>query len=77
MIVSLRRWAVRIKYALLFLALTYALYHALDALSAWMEPLRYRPPGGQAVKAFQPGTVSEAGYESVAERLRIFYWYGE
>ena len=36
----------------------------------------YRAPSGQAVKAFQPESTMDSRY-SPAERLRLYYWYGE
>lgn len=77
MIVPVKRWLHRFKYIVLFLALVYALYHLFEAASAWIEPDKYREPGGRAVKAFQQGPTSDQDYDTVWERLRLFYWYGE
>jgi hypothetical protein len=78
MIVPLKRWLNRVKFLVLFIVLTYAIYHVFDVVAAWIEPDRYREPGGRAVKVFQyePASAAES-YESVADRLRLFYWYGE
>ncbi|WP_309118731.1 DUF4227 family protein [Paenibacillus sp.] len=77
MIVPLRRWIHRLKFILLFLALTYAAYHLFDAVAAWIEPDKYREPGGRAVKAFRQEQPSRMEYDSAWERLREFYWIGE
>jgi len=77
MIVPLKRWIHRLKFILLFLALTYAAYHVFDAVAAWIEPDKYREPGGRAVKAFRHDAVPDPAYDSAWERLRQFYWYGE
>lgn len=77
MIVSLRKWIERAKFIVLFLVLTYVLYHMLSVLTSWLEPSRkYRQPNGRAVKVFlqDTGTMDAGG---MAERLKLFYWYGE
>lgn len=77
MIFSLRKMIQRAKFLVLFVVLTYILYHALSVLTAWLEPgHRYRQPAGAAVKAFrQESAELESG--GIAERLKLFYWYGE
>ena len=77
MIVPLRRWFHRLKFIVLFLALTYAAYHLFDAVAAWIEPDKYREPGGRAVKAFGQNAPTPEPYDTAWERLRQFYWYGE
>ncbi|MCI3920218.1 YqzK family protein [Paenibacillus sp. TRM 82003] len=77
MILPLRRWLHRLKYIMLFLVLTYAIYHVFDVVAAWIEPDKYREPGGRAVKVFRQDAPTEEAYDTVAERLRFFYWYGE
>ena len=45
-----------------------------------MAPLdhRYRAaPQGQALKVFEAGDQQQGENGSIAERLRLFYWYGE
>jgi len=76
MVLPLKRWLHRLKFILLFLVLSYALYHVLEVVSTWIEPQKYKEPDGNAVKAFQH-ELGEEPYDSVAERLRLFYWYGE
>ncbi len=76
MIVSLRKVMERGKFVILFIVLTFLLYHAFGIISAWIQPVeRYREPKGRAVKVFQNGGFSENG--SMADRLKLFYWYGE
>lgn len=77
MIVPLRRWLHRLKYFVLFVVLTYALYHVFDVVAAWIEPDKYREPDGRAVKAFRQDAPTEEAYDTALDRLRIFYWYGE
>ncbi len=79
MIVHLRKWLERLKFLLLFLLLTYLFSHLFQAFTAWMEPHDpYRKPHGQAVKAFhEQASLVEVEDMSAAERLRLFYWYGE
>jgi hypothetical protein len=77
LIVPLKRWLNRFKFLFLFIVLTYVIYHVFDVVTAWIEPDRYREPGGRAVKVFQYEPVTAEPYESVADRLRLFYWYGE
>lgn len=77
MIVSLRKWIERVKFMLLFVVLTFVLYQLLAVLSTWMEPVhKYKQPTGSAVKVFKQdsGTMDAEG---MAERLKLFYWYGE
>jgi len=77
MIIPAKRWLHRLKYIVLFIALTYAMYHLFDVVTAWIEPDKYREPGGRAVKAFQSETPPLPHEETALERLRLFYWYGE
>jgi hypothetical protein len=77
MVVSLRKWIDRAKFIALFAVLTFVLYQMLSVLTAWMQPVhKYRQPDGRALKVFQqePGTMDA---ESMPERLKLFYWYGE
>jgi hypothetical protein len=62
---------------ILFLILTFLIYHILRLLTNWTEPnQKYKPPGGKAIKVFhQHVYVTESG--SMSDRLRFFYWYGE
>ncbi|HZG55407.1 DUF4227 family protein [Paenibacillus sp.] len=77
MIVPLKRWLHRLKFIVLFIALTYAIYHVFDVVTAWIEPDKYREPGGRAVKVFRHEADAAPAYDSALERLRLFYWYGE
>jgi len=77
MIFSLRKWIERAKFIVLFVILTYVLYQMLAVITAWMEPThRYRQPTGSAVKVFSQQTDSMDAVD-MAERLKLFYWYGE
>ena len=52
-------------------------YFVLGWVGDWLTPVDpYRAPSGQAVKAFQPESTMDSRY-SPAERLRLYYWYGE
>lgn len=76
MIVSLRKWAERIKFMLLFVVLTVIVYVLFQLFSSWMDSLqRHKEPSGRAVKAFQQLPQKENG--SMLERLMFFYRYGE
>jgi hypothetical protein len=77
MIFSYRKWFGRLRFLMLFMALTLALYHVMVWLDGWVEPRdKYREPQSQAVKVFTHASLpTEQG--TVSDRLRLFYWYGE
>jgi hypothetical protein len=79
MIFSYRKLLVRLRFILLFMALTVILYQVLLVLSVWIQPVnRYRTPSGNSVKVFgqhEHASVSDSG--KMSDRLRLFYWYGE
>lgn len=77
MIFHVRKWMERLKFTLIFIVFTYALYHMLLMLTSWIEPApKYREPSGKAVKVFQNHTtVTDQG--SMSDRLKLFYWLGE
>lgn len=77
MIFSFRKLKDQMKFVLVFVLFTYALYHLLVVVTQWIEPThRYRQPTGKAVKVFQDHvTITEQG--PMAERLKLFYWMGE
>ncbi|EGL17218.1 MULTISPECIES: DUF4227 family protein [Paenibacillus] len=78
MIVSVHKWLERTKFLVLFVTLTYVLYRAFALFSVWVEPVdKYRHPSGTSVKVFQQHAIQTEGSESMAARLRLFYWYGE
>ncbi|MFK7697142.1 DUF4227 family protein [Paenibacillus sp. HJGM_3] len=78
MILSVRKWMTRLKFTLLFLVLTLAVYYVFQWISAWIEPAgRYKEPTGKAVKVFQHETGYGDSSTSLADRLMFFYWYGE
>jgi hypothetical protein len=52
----------------------------LDLFNGWISPVdQYQIPTGNAVKVFQETDWSGIGEArpTMAERLRLFYWYGE
>lgn len=53
------------------------MYNGCRVLGQWIVPADpYRVPQGAALKVF--GSSSYAVHEpTFAERLRLFYWYGE
>jgi hypothetical protein len=77
MVISLRKWMKRGKFLILFLVFTYLIFLLLNKISLWVEPEhRYNQPIGDAVKVtLQDGMYN--GENSVKDRLRFFYWYGE
>lgn len=77
MIFSLRKVLGRVKFIILFLLMTYLIYHFMNMVSGWIVPqYRYEEPSGRAIKAFE---LVDAGEEmlTLGDRLRLFYWYGE
>ncbi|MCM3698259.1 MAG: DUF4227 family protein [Paenibacillus macerans] len=78
MVISLRRWLRSVKYLLLFAVLTYTLYRTFGLLEAYMfQEDKYRIPDGSAVKVFHAGIPGSGETSSLADRLKLFYWYGE
>ncbi|MEN1987369.1 DUF4227 family protein [Paenibacillus hubeiensis] len=80
MVISMRKGLRFFRFILIFAALVYLFYHVLDLFNGWISPVdQYQAPVGNAVKVFQetawPGTGEER--PAFAERLRLFYWYGE
>ena len=77
MVISLHKWLERTKFLILFVVITYFIYHFMNVLTGWIEPHhRYQEPSGRAVKAFVM-QESDNGSSTVKDRLRLFYWYGE
>lgn len=75
MIIVFRKWMERLKFALLFVALTCLLYYLLMWVSPWLEPSeKYKEPTGRAVKVFQEEALANEG--TFSQRLRFFYWFG-
>ncbi|MNO04935.1 hypothetical protein D3C81_2261350 [compost metagenome] len=73
----MRKWVERMKFIALFLVLVVLLYHIMAVVEQWMQPAhRHRTPEGRAVKVFshESGTLDA---DSMADRLRLFYWLGE
>ncbi|PZT56323.1 DUF4227 family protein [Paenibacillus silvae] len=80
MIISVRRGLRFIRFIIFFAALVYLFYHVLDLFNGWISPVeQYQIPTGNAVKVFQETDWSGIGEArpTMAERLRLFYWYGE
>lgn len=76
MVVSLRKWLTRLKYAVLFLLFSCVLSYLFRHYAEWIEPRQpYREPKGHAVKV--DGEPVRDATVSVTERLKFFYWYGE
>lgn len=77
MIFSLRKVLGRLKFIVLFLTMTFLIYHFMNILSAWIVPqYRYEEPSGYAIKAFEVVDSAE-DMLTFGDRLRLFYWYGE
>ena len=77
MIFSVRKWLERLRFLILFLAFTYFMVQVLNIVSTWITPVdRYREPHGKAMKVFHQD-MSQVESESMKERLKLFYWYGE
>ncbi|SDC39790.1 DUF4227 family protein [Paenibacillus polymyxa] len=80
MIISVRRGLRFIRFIIFFAALVYLFYHVLDLFNGWISPVdQYQMPTGNAIKVFQETDwpVNGEGRPTMAERLRLFYWYGE
>ncbi|MEF2964422.1 DUF4227 family protein [Paenibacillus sp. M1] len=78
MVISLRRMLRTLKYLIVFVGLAYFLYKGMGLLDAYVFPLdKYRIPEGSAVKVFMAGSHEGIEAESMAERLILFFWYGE
>ncbi|MFE5317089.1 DUF4227 family protein [Paenibacillus sp. NPDC056579] len=77
MIFSFRKLKDQMKFMVVFVVFTYALYHLLVLVTHWIEPThRYRQPAGKAVKVFQDHVmITDQG--PMGERLKLFYWLGE
>ncbi|CAH1217691.1 DUF4227 family protein [Paenibacillus sp. JJ-223] len=80
MVISMRKGLRFFRFILIFAALVYLFYHVLDLFNGWISPVdQYQAPVGNAVKVFQETAWPGPGDErpAFAERLRLFYWYGE
>ncbi|CAM3510168.1 hypothetical protein PVOR_13204 [Paenibacillus vortex V453] len=76
-IISIRKIGSLIRFISMFAVLAMFFYFVLGWVSDWLTPMDpYSAPSGQAVKAFQPESTMDSRY-SPAERLRLYYWYGE
>ncbi|CAM4506894.1 DUF4227 family protein [Paenibacillus typhae] len=77
MIVSVPKTVRRLYFMTLLVAFSCLLYYALNWIGGWISPVdHYDIPEGSAVRAFQD--VPRTGDElNAAERLRLYYWYGE
>ncbi|MFD1772319.1 YqzK family protein [Paenibacillus rhizophilus] len=77
MIISVPKALRRLFFIVIFVALSCLFYNIMDLLHSWMGPVPDPDiPEGSAVRAFsgiQPG----GGAMNPAERLRLYYWYGE
>ncbi|MGG6309679.1 DUF4227 family protein [Paenibacillus macerans] len=78
MVISLRKWLRSGKYLVLFVALAYTLYRALGMLDEYVfREDKYRVPEGSAVKVFHADIPGSGEMETMADRLKLFFWYGE
>ncbi|MFD0694912.1 DUF4227 family protein [Paenibacillus sp. GCM10027628] len=80
MIISYRKWLTRLRFIMLFMALTVILYQVMVVLTGWIQPMnKYKTPSGKSVKVFQQHqhTPFKESGSSMSDRLRLFYWYGE
>ncbi|CAG7612169.1 hypothetical protein PAESOLCIP111_01492 [Paenibacillus solanacearum] len=79
MIIHARKWMERLRFMLLFIALTFMLYHGLLLLTHFLEPAhKYKEPAGHAVKVFQSdASLFPDAYTTMGERLKLFYRIGE
>lgn len=78
MVISMRKWLLRLKYALIFMVLTYTLYYTIGLIKEYiLLPDKYRVPEGSAVKVFYADDTEVSDADNLAERLKLFYWYGE
>jgi hypothetical protein len=69
---------MRLKFTIMFFVLTLAVYYLFQIVSGWVEPAeRYKEPTGKAVKVFQNQNGYGEQSTSLADRLFLFYWYGE
>jgi hypothetical protein len=76
-IFSIRKLLERGRFLILFLLLTFVLYHVMVILTAWIQPQqKYKAPNGKADKVFHQLTAS-SDKGTLSDRLRLFYWYGE
>ncbi|MHA0855521.1 DUF4227 family protein [Paenibacillus sp. CMAA1364] len=78
MVISLRKGLNYIRFVLVFLAFSYLLFRLFSMFGYQFNPVdQYRVPQGYAVKVFQLDDLENEVHFTMAERLRIFYWYGE
>lgn len=78
MVISLRKCLRSLKFATIFLAVVYLLYKVMGAFGGYLFPAdTYRIPDGSAVKVFQSEGTHGKGLVYMADRLKLFYWYGE
>lgn len=78
MVFSLRKLIERLKFAILFLTMTYLVYCFFTFVSSLVSPEeRYRQPDGSAVKVFRHEAAIQGNAHTFWDRLILFYWYGE
>ncbi|SDC37951.1 Protein of unknown function [Paenibacillus sp. UNCCL117] len=80
MIIHIRagRWLARLRFALVFVVCTFALYHLLIVAASFLEPVhRYKEPSGRAIKVFKQDSAIVANPQGMGDRLRLFYKIGE
>jgi hypothetical protein len=76
-IVSLPKTVRRMYFLIMFVLLSYLLYHAMSLIGEWLSPIKGQEiPEGTAVRAFHDAH-SGNDVMTAGERLRFYYWYGE
>lgn len=77
MIVSVPKTVRKLYFMIMFVALSYLLYYAMNWLGEWISPIEnYGIPEGSAVRAFDHADLGDDGLDT-RQRLRFYYWYGE
>jgi hypothetical protein len=77
MILSVRKWAGRALFIVIFCMLAFIAAGGYRFLADTLSPLQsYRVPQGNALKVFvhEPGPPDSG---SMSDRLRWFFYYGE
>jgi|HigsolmetaGSP12D_1036236.scaffolds.fasta_scaffold05904_2 hypothetical protein len=71
------KWRERLEFTLLLLVLTVLAHRLYGWAQSWVEPADpYKVPEGRAEKVIRAEDPAY-GRPDPADRLRLFYWYGE
>ena len=77
MVISVPKAVRRLYFMVMFVAISYLFYCAINLLQGWINPINdYGIQEGSAVKAFHDDSHKDTGL-NLEERLRFYYWYGE